>query len=396
MPNPDEVATIDVAGGSGGIAGRFNDWKSVWVQHRWADSYPRFQFTAAEREEELPEPDWRKVQLAPGDSVAIYLGRQLAITGMILQRQVAHDADNHAIQISGVGRTWAAARASILHKDGNFDGKTFMQVAEALLAPTGVKPVPVGTPNPTPFVKLQVQAGAPIWDFLENIARPRGIIMGSDHKGNILIIGEHSAASVGSLIEGVNIKKMQCVISIENTRHDFRVRGQVNANDQQHGTKASEQESPPLPGSLRWYSPLLVMAEQPVWSVAELTDRARAEVKWNEGTIIHATITVVGWQRPDGALWVAGQKVYVKSPMAMLDMELKIQTATFTQDRNSGTETTLECYAPWLLNDRGNFNVGRTGAPQDPAAAKAGPLLPASTPPAAKVPDAPPDTLPPI
>jgi hypothetical protein len=42
--DPDEVATI-VAGNN-----KFDDWKSVYVQHRWADAWAWFRFTSAERE----------------------------------------------------------------------------------------------------------------------------------------------------------------------------------------------------------------------------------------------------------------------------------------------------------------------------------------------------------
>jgi diketogulonate reductase-like aldo/keto reductase len=52
-------------------------------------------------------------------------------------------------------------------------------------------------------------------------------------------------------------------------------------------------------------------------------------------------------------LWRAGDNVTVWSPMAVLNNQtLKIQTVTFTQDRNAGTETTLDLVVPWLLNDK--------------------------------------------
>jgi hypothetical protein len=57
-------------------------------------------------------------------------------------------------------------------------------------------------------------------------------------------------------------------------------------------------------------------------------------------------------------LWRPGDNVYVYSSMCPLDMVMKIQTVTFTQDRNQGTLTTLDCVAPWNLNDRRNLNPG--------------------------------------
>jgi len=390
--NPDEIATVFVGGR------RFDDWETVYVQHRWADPYPVFRFTATERD---PIPElWAKLQFKPGDRVGIYLGGILAITGVILDRQVAYDANSHGVMLQGVGWTWYAARGSIIHKTGSFDNKTFEQVAREVIAPFGVGVKTIGNLNATPFERLQVETGENLWAFLERLARPRGIVMGSDHLGNILLIDDHNFPITDTLIEGFNILRCQATISIKDKRSDYIVRGQTAGGDKKHGPDASEQEGG-VKGSLDRYSPLLTPAEQPVWGLGEIIDRAKNEAVWNEATEVQATITVQGWMRarrafigggvtiPAGGvggisagLWRAGDKVTVNSPMAMLNnFEMKIQNATFTQDSNSGTLTTLDLVAPWLLKDQGDPRVG----PQAPGQGKAG--GPATTPEAALPPE---------
>jgi prophage tail gpP-like protein len=49
-----------------------------------------------------------------------------------------------------------------------------------------------------------------------------------------------------------------------------------------------------------------------------------------------------GWLKDGGGLWQPGTKVHVKSPMIMIDEELDLMSATFTQDNKSGTRTSLE------------------------------------------------------
>jgi prophage tail gpP-like protein len=94
--------------------------------------------------------------------------------------------------------------------------------------------------------------------------------------------------------------------------------------------------------------------EQPVWTKDEVEIRNRFEQKWHEGTNIQVTVTVPGWFQPSGnALWMAGQLVWFDSPMTTLRMGLSIRSATFTQDRQSGTRTTLELVAPWANNQSG-------------------------------------------
>jgi prophage tail gpP-like protein len=103
MPRPKETAVL-VAGGV-----RFEDWLSVWVQHRYSEPFAMFQFSAAERDK-LPE-HWQALQFKPSDPCSIELGGQLAINGYITTRQVAFDGRNHAVQLQGKSIThWAHHR----------------------------------------------------------------------------------------------------------------------------------------------------------------------------------------------------------------------------------------------------------------------------------------------
>jgi prophage tail gpP-like protein len=395
---PDEVATIVVGGR------RFDDWESVYVQDRWADGWAIFRFTATERD---PLPGvWDKLQIKPGDECAIYLGGYLAIVGVVTVRQTAYDANSHGVMLQGVGLTWFAARGSILDKTSSYDNMTFEQVARKVLAPFSVGVRVIGSLDATPYMRLQNEPGEFVWNFLERIARSRGIVMGSDRYGNMLLIGDHASAVVADLVEGDNIKRCQATISIDPFRSQYVVSGQTAATDGNAGRAASEQWAV-AGGSLSRYSPLLTPSEHPVWTIGELAARAQHEKVWIEGTEIQATITIVGWLKPGfvqqstaiqtalgtpSALWMAGEVVSVYSPMAMLDLAMKIQNVTFTQDEASGTLTTFDLVIPWLLKDRGDYNVNRTGVPAAPDAAKGDTSAP-TTPQAGKVADPAPDTL---
>jgi prophage tail gpP-like protein len=373
---PQEVATILVGGGA-----YYTDWESVFVQNRWVDAWHTFRFTAAERDRPTGTL-MQDLHLKPGDECAIYLGGELAISGVILVRQTSYDANSHGVMLQGTGRTWYAARASILDKDGNFDKMSFEQAAKRVIAPLGVNAKVVGTLDATPFEKLQLQPGETLWAFLERIARPRGIVMGSDHLGNFLLIGDHQKSPGDWLIEGQNILRCQATQSVEAMFSDYVVRGSTAGGDGKYGRQASEQEAL-VKGTAKRYSPQLTPAEQPVWNLAEVAARANNEMVWHEGTEIRVSVTVQGWFRPSGGIWRTGEQVVLVSPMALLNMALKIETITFTQDSASGTLTQLELVAPWLLKDRGDYVVGdpnnKTPFPPPPDPAKPG-LAPPSAP----------------
>jgi prophage tail gpP-like protein len=179
---------------------------------------------------------------------------------------------------------------------------------------------------------------------------------------------------------------MNAIIQVGDIFSEYRFRGQTAASDPQFGPPASEQEAS-VPGTAVHYSPLLVPSEQPVWGIAELQQRAQYEAIWHEGTQIQVTAVVQGWMRPSGGLWRPGQQVYVRSPMAMIDMNMKVQQLTFTQDRGSGTLTTLDLVPPFYLRDRTLFPL-RPGTPQTPGVGVGTPAPPAQNPF-----DVPPETL---
>jgi prophage tail gpP-like protein len=214
---------------------------------------------------------------------------------------------------------------------------------------------------------LEANPGETVFAFIERIARPRGAVFAPDHLGNFLLIGDHDYQPVYNLVEGQNILRMQVVFTNEGTFKDVRTIGQSGGDNQQNMTGSSELEGnsggwPNMP-----YSPILVPAEQPVWGKGELMARAHHEDIFDWGTYITANVTVQGWLRGGTALWMPGDKVTVWSPMApFLGTELKIRTATFTQDSESGTVTLLELVAPWMLRD--TMNADPTGiVPNAPA-----------------------------
>jgi prophage tail gpP-like protein len=243
---------------------------------------------------------------------------------------------------------------------------TFEAVARKVLSeyPVGVQVI--GELNNTPFEKLQNQTGELIWDFLERIARPRGIVLGTDSFNNFLLIGDHAMPVLNTeLIEGNNIKSMQCVFHKEALYTEYKVVGQTSGNDQIFGSQANEQEAS-WGGTSPAKALLITPAEQPVKSVQELLDRAHNESIWHEYMQIEATVVVQGWFRDDSTLWWPLDNVFVWSPMCPLKQVMKIQHVTFEQNNNGGTFTTLDLVQPWALKDRGQYNP--TNDPNIPSA----------------------------
>jgi prophage tail gpP-like protein len=222
-------------------------------------------------------------------------------------------------------------------------------MAQKLHGKYGVVVKPLGNVDNSPFPKAQLNPGENIWTALDRYARMRNVILSSDAAGEAVLIGYHSSQIADSLIEGVNIKKMQFTVSIEDTWQDINVLGQTSGSDEQNMGGSNEMKAS-IGASACVPCKVVIPVEEPVQSEADLFKRAKYEQEWTDGTRVTANITVQGWFSRSG-LWRAGQSVYVNSPMCPVSQVLKVKTCTWTQDNENGTETTLECVNPIALKD---------------------------------------------
>lgn len=343
----DEIAIIRANGQE------FQDWETVFVQTRWHHAWDYCRFTTTERREDAVM-NWQLVQLIPCTDIVVTLAGQLAFTGAIVERQIAYDINNHGVQLLAKNNTMWGYKSSVNTKTGSFDNMPFIAIAQQVLAPflaqSGI--VTVGSLNSIPFDKVQNQVGESNWDFLERLARPRGIVMGSDKQGNFVFVGTRTTQPVATLQEGHNIKSLNATINIDDQFVKYTTVGQSAAGSNGlSGGEAGQMEASAY-GTGCKISIFTNAAEQPV-KPGELQDRVNNEAKWHEGAKVTITVVVHGWLNPEtGLLWAVGDSVLVDSPMVPINHDkMCIQRVTWEQSRNLGSQTTLDLVMPWMLND---------------------------------------------
>jgi prophage tail gpP-like protein len=339
--NPEEIAQLTVNGQN------FVQWESVWAQERWAEAFSYFRFTSVE----VPPlaDSWRDIIVTPCNKCFLSLGGQPAMSGYVIQRQVAYDADRHQIMILGKSASFFGFKSSIQAEEANMDNMGIVDMANKLLRQYGIGVQTIGSVDNSPFTTAQAQVGENIWEYLDRKAKIKKAVLSNYPNGDAVLIFQHGTPAIATLQEGINIKKMQVVFSIEDTWMDIDVLASKPGTDSENGPAANEQHAHASGGgcvSCRIVIPLEDPTETP-----DLQKRADFEANWTKGTMITANITVQGWFSPLGDLWHAGQDVRVISPMAPLNQVLKVKTCTWTQDDENGTETVLECVPPYQLND---------------------------------------------
>ena len=339
---PQEVAQITVNGMN------YRDWESVTVHLAEGESNNSFRFTCSEGKP--LSKNWAEIRIKPGDHCTVKLAGELAISGYVETRQVAYSAEQHGIEIIGVSYNKALADGSAMTETGEFRKKNFQQIATKVCQPHGIKFIPKTPISNKPFERACIPPGETGWNFLETLARMRGITLGTDVQGNMT--GRMFYTGGGdSLIEGVNILEGREVMSSSQGDGPNNVIGQEGGSNVNfgpavaHGPNASSQGRNNFGKGV--HAPNVNVAEHPT-DKKDAQTRADGESKQRGSEKLQVTIVVQGWLKPSGGLWKPGAKAHVKSPMLILDEPLNIKSVTFTQDSKSGTRTTLE-----LTNDEG-------------------------------------------
>jgi prophage tail gpP-like protein len=357
-----EVAEISVNGR------RYRDWESVVVKLAEGESNPTAKLTVSEG---APlAKDFAEIRIRPGDHCTVNLAGELAFTGYVETRQGGYTAQQHGIEIIAVGKSKATADGAAQTETQEFRKKSWKQIADEVVKPAGIQIVQkTGLPN-KPFERASIPPGMSKFDFIEMLARQRGIILGSDENGNLTARVKWTGGG-DMLVEGVNILEGRQVWTISQGDGPNDAQGQTGGTGEDFGAKVARSRGTAANSSVQGgpgvHAPNVQNAETSV-DKDDAQQRSDMESQQRGNETFQVTIVVQGWLKPSGGLWRPGEKAFVKSPMLICNEELDINTVTFTQDSKKGSLTTIELKRPG--GGKGDpDDGGGTGENFDPAPA---------------------------
>ncbi|MDE5440521.1 hypothetical protein GWG65_03460 [Bradyrhizobium sp. CSA207] len=337
---------------------RFTDWETVQVRMALKEHpYYSYRFTASEG---MPlARNWAALRIIPGMECTVILAGEHAVTGLVNSRQVFFDARRHHIEIQGSNLTSGLASAAAITKTGEFKDVTYAQFAEALVKPLGIKFLTEGGTLPTDrFPRISITPGESILDALEMPLRSLGSFSFTSNNAGDLVVAVGPAGGDDTVYEGdlgrpSILEGREIIFNMGMANGIYSTMGSKPGTDEEWGAKVASvpyyaTQFPSLAGK---YAPQAQVLEIPAWSKAHLQGRGAADRDWQSEDMITIFATVQGWLRPSGGLWQRNQTVHVVSPMLVMDgaLPLTVKTATFTQDDQTGTRTTLELVNPLAL-----------------------------------------------
>lgn len=339
--NSAEICTLTVNGKI------YRDWKTILVYLCTAEVPNYYRFTCTEGAPLMK--DWAEIRIKPGDHCTVRLGGEYAIGGYVTSRQVAYTATHHGIEITGKSYTFATVMGAAQIKDGELTNVSFTELATKLLGPYGIMFEPRGGVNNKPFDRVNV-VGQTTWEVLDAHSRARNIRLGTNPKNGASIIGAPPSyfQAFGRAIEGVNILEGRETISMEFGSGPDLASAQAAPTPKEWGAMITSgpfgnatNNFAKMIGVAGMYMPTYGMLEIP-GKMEDAKTRGQSESLANNGERVKVEVVLQGWFRPAGGLWQPYDKVYVRSPMLIMNESLTCRSVTFTQDDRSGTRTTLE------------------------------------------------------
>lgn len=324
----------------------YRGWKRVAVSRGIEQGPHQFEVEAA------PDLDAEAGIFAVEDGMAVevYVDDDLITTGYIDDIDVVYDAKTHSVKVRGRSKLGDLVDCSTAGQQVK-PGQTLASITRKLCADFGIGVVVDSTAN-TPANKafastdLALDAGQPIWEFLEELARVRGVMLMSDAGGNLVITRAGTTQAAVALELGKNILAAKGSRSHRSLYSTISVTGQQPAY-LSSDTSATSQSGATETGDAVRYRPMVLFSDSPA-DVAACEAQAQHRRRIGYGRSRQVIYTVQGWrQSGTGSLWTPNEMVSITDARNQFDNTQRLITETrVMMDSRSGRTTEITVMPP--------------------------------------------------
>jgi len=318
---------------------------SYWTEATIARSIERgahsFNLTLTDSFEEASQTSARTIKT--DQAVEIFINKEKITSGYIDDVNPSYNAKTHTLNV--VGRSKVSDLIASTTEGKQFKaGMRLRQIASACCLPFGidviVDPSASSAANEPMKADHMLDLGQPIWEFLEELARIKAVLLVSDENGNLVITRAGSSLSEVALELGKNIKSASGTFSSRNLFSEYTVCAQQANNPLALlDSKAKTQPKGTIKVLTSRHKPSVISSDNPTDSAG-----CKARALWQKNVYESRAETVVytvqGWrQKPGGALWNPNLLVPVKDAlMDWNDERLIVETRIMLGEKGSTTE----------------------------------------------------------
>lgn len=278
-----------------------------------------------------------------GSKVEVLIGDERVITGWVEATPVRYDARSVSTGIAG--RSLTADLIDCAAEPTQFNGRSLVQIAQALAAPFGIEVVNSGAPSGV-IPDVQPDHGETVIEVINKILGQQQALAYDDPHGRLVIGGIGSTRAHTALVLGENILSCDTEKSIRERFSVYQVAGQRAGNDDDFGEATTTAlRARTEDAFIARYRPMYIRQTGQATGAGCIA-RADFEARQRAARTDETTYVVQGWRQGNGTLWQPNQRVIVFDPVCGFDnTELLVSEVTFTQDQN-GTLTEIRVGPP--------------------------------------------------
>lgn len=280
--------------------------------------------------------------IRPGQTCELLLDGAPVITGYVDDVEPGFDPDSHDIRVAGRDKTGDLVDCAAVLKGGQWASAKLERIANDLCAPFGI--AVRGEVDTGKAIAHKIEPGETAFECLERAARMKAVLLVSNAAGDLVITRAGKTLLPVELVQGKNLLAGRAKFSWRERFSTYTVKGQEVGRDEYHGIDAAQPAATFADSVVSRYRPKVVLAETH-GTGATFRDRAEWEANVRAGRGNRGTVTVQGWRREDGPLWMPNALVRVRSPLLRIDADVLIVGCTWILDER-GTRTELSIARP--------------------------------------------------
>lgn len=318
---------------------------SFWTKATIARSIERgaygFQLTLTDSFENNTQTSPRVIKR--GQAVEIFINKEKILTGYIDDVNPSYSLKTHTLMITGRSKVADLIDCSTNGKQFKV-GMRLRQIVSVCCLPFGINvtvdPSAETAANEPMKAEHMLDVGQPIWEFLEELARIKAVLLVSDNDGNLVITRAGSSFSEVALVLGENILGASGTFSNISIFSEYTVNGQQGSTPLKLvGVPDKTQPKGTVKNSTGRYRPYVISSDNPV-DAADCKTRAQWQKNVNESRAESVVYTVQGWrQKESGSLWNPNVLVPVKDDwMDWHGNYLMVEARISLDDKGSTTE----------------------------------------------------------
>ena len=282
-----------------------------------------------------------------GMAVQAYINDDLLVSGNVNRVAPTYDKQSHTIKVTGSSRLQDLVRCSTLGQ--SFRGQSLAQICQQLCKPFGIGVSIDGNVLKAAHQKFTseqvLDLGQPIWEFLEQLARIRAVMLLSNADGSLVITRAGTGRASTALVLGENVKSAQGEFSELDLFSEYTVTAQ-QGNDIETRLEGIDTVLPMATVKANGrYRPLVISADNPT-DVGGCKTLAEWHKNVNEGRAETITYNLQGWRQENGQIWQPNTLVNVTDAYQELDNAERLIVETRMSIGRRGRLTSLRVAPP--------------------------------------------------